>query len=405
MTPTGDNFWLNSPEKIANPYLDFDWFRRNEPIHFHEPLGQWFVFRHDDVSRLFSDPRMSAERLAGMRAATPAEALPALNKIAPYFEDWVLMTDGEAHKRLRTALHAAFDAKIIAGLRGNIETAANGLLDGYVQSGRFDVCEDFAFLLTAYVLADFLGVHPSDRDKVVQWSMDFIDYFNIAPITAENTEKMAESGLQLMACTKAILADRRLHPKDDFPGALIRAEQQSGALTEDEMVANSMLLLLAGHIAVRNFIGNTVWLLFQHPEALAQLRVNPSLLESAIEESLRFETPVLAIPRIPREDFTYGGQTFRQGQIVQLVLSSANRDPAVFPDADRFDITRRPGRSLSFGHGPHACMGALLAKEETQIALRLLLERTPNLRPDPDRPVTWYRNLGNRGPVNLPVLC
>jgi len=185
----GENFWATVPAKIDNPYADFVYFRDNKPIYYYEPLDQWFIFRHEDVQHLFGAPQLSSNRLAGMREATPAEVHRELDKIAPYFDSWVLMADGEKHKRLRRALHEGFNSKVVEGLRGKIQQSADSLLDGVEKDGRFDVCEDYGFLLTAQVLADFLGVHPADRGKVVKWSMDFIDYFNFVPITCENTLK------------------------------------------------------------------------------------------------------------------------------------------------------------------------------------------------------------------------
>jgi cytochrome P450 len=400
----GAYFWATVPAKLDDPYHDFSYFRENKPIYYHEALGQWFVFRYQDVQSLFSAPQLSADRLAGMRQATPEVARPELDKIASYFNSWVLMSDGEKHKRIRHFLHQGFDAKVVQGLRDKIQKSADDLLDQAVSRGGFDVCEDYAFLLTAYVLADFLGVHPSDREKVVRWSMDFIDYFNVAPITQANTVKMVASGLELINYTRALLNERRLQPADDFLGTMIKLELGGGGLAEDELVSNAMLLLLAGHIAVRNFIGNAVWLFFQHPEEFRKLRAAPDLMHQAVEETLRFESPVAAIPRIPIEDFAFQGVTFKAGQIVQLVISSANRDPRAFTDPDRFDISRRPSPIVSFGHGPHTCLGAHLAREETRIALESLYRRMPTLALDRTRPITWYRNLGNRGPVNLPVV-
>jgi cytochrome P450 len=398
------NFWVNVPSKIDNPYNDFAYFRESKPIYYYQPFDQWFVFRHEDVQHLFSAQELSADRLAGMRQATPVESRSELDKIAPYFDWWVLMADGEKHKRIRHILHQGFDSKVVAGLRDKIQQSADALLDKAQSDGKFDVCEDYAFLLTAYVLADFLGVHPADRDKVVKWSMDFIDFFNVVPITQANTEKMVTSGLELIGYTRGLLNERRTNPVDDFLGTMIKAEQNGAGLVEDELVSNAMLLLLAGHIAVRNFIGNAVWLFFQHPAEFGKLKADPELMQQAIEETLRFESPVAAIPRVPLQDFDYKGNTIKKGQLVQLVISSANRDSLVFENPERFDINRRPGAVVSFGHGPHTCLGAQLAREETRIALETLYRRMPNLALDNTREITWYRNVGNRGPVNLPVV-
>jgi cytochrome P450 len=232
--------------------------------------------------------------------------------------------------------------------------------------------------------------------------LDFIGFFNIIPITAETTRPMVRSATEMIDYTKRLLAERRENPRDDFLGTLARAKTEE--ITEDEIVANTMLLLLAGHVAPRNLIGNTIYLLLTHPDQFHKLRGNPELLRSAVEETLRYEPPVTLIPRIALEDFELRGNTIQAGQILQLSIASANRDGAHFPDPDRFDITRKPGKILSFGHGPHGCLGAPLAMEEAQIALETLFRRMPGLRLDDSREIRWYRNAANRGPENLPLV-
>jgi cytochrome P450 len=171
-----------------------------------------------------------------------------------------------------------------------------------------------------------------------------------------------------------------------------------------EIVSNAMLLLLAGHVAVRNLVGNAVYLMLTHPDQFTKLKADPALLHNVIEETLRYEPPVTMIPRIAGEDFEYHGNAIRQSKIVQLNNASANRDIAYFPDGERFDILRKPGKHLSLGHGPHGCLGALLAREEAQIALETLFRRMPRLALDESKEIQWYRNAGNRGPITLPLI-
>lgn len=394
-------FFLNVPEKLDDPFPDLAYFRENRPVFYHEGLGQWFVFRHEDVSKLFSDPRMSADRMKGFVNAAPEEVREDLREVAPYLEMFVLMNDRPDHTRLRKFLHRGFNAEAIRGLRGQVQQIADELLDRVQDTGRVDVSEDFAFLLPAYVLSDFLGFPEEDRDRVVRWSVDFIGFFNVVPITAETTNSMVRSAAEMISYTKKLLADRRAHPRDDFLGLLANADPAE--ISEEEVVANAMLLLLAGHVAPRNLIGNVVYLLLTHPEQFEKLKKEPSLLGDAIEETLRYEPPVTLIPRIALEDIEMGGETIRAGGIVQLSIASANRDPSRFPDPDRFDITKERGPTLSFGHGPHGCLGALLAMEEARISLEILFRRMPGLRLDESREIKWYRNAANRGPDSLPL--
>ncbi len=233
--------------------------------------------------------------------------------------------------------------------------------------------------------------------------MDFIGFFNVVPITAETTRPMVRSATEMIGYVKALLAERRREPRDDFLGALANADKEE--ISEQEIVANAMLLLLAGHVAPRNLIGNAVYLLLTHPDELAKLRAELALLRGAIEETLRYEPPVTLIPRIALEDIELCGNTIREGQIVQLSIASANRDSSRFPDPDRFDIAREPGsRALSFGHGPHGCLGALLALEEAQISLETLFRRMPGIKLDKSQGIRWYRNAANRGPDALPLV-
>jgi cytochrome P450 len=238
---------------------------------------------------------------------------------------------------------------------------------------------------------------------VVQWSADFVDFFNVIPITEDTAHRMIRSATEMTEHMRRLLADRAGRERDDFLG-LMAAAARDGEITEEEIVGSTLLLLIAGHVAVRNLIGNVVWLLLEHPAEHEQVRTAPSLLRSVIEESLRFEPPITAIPRIALEDVVVRDQTIRVGEIVQLSIAAANRDPSRFPDPDRFDATRNPRGVLSFGHGPHGCLGARLAMEQATIALEVLFRRAGDtLRREDAGEVRWYRNAGNRGPENLPV--
>ena len=395
-----DEFFLNVPQKLDDPFPDLAYFRENRPVFYHEALDQWFVFRHEDVSKLFSDPRMSADRMKGFVDVAPEEVREDLREVAPYLEMFVLMNDRPDHTRLRKFLHRGFNVEAIRGLRGRIQKIADELLDRVQDTGRVDVSEDFAFLLPAYVLSDFIGFPEEDRDRVVRWSVDFIGFFNVVPITAETTTSMVRSATEMISYTKELLAERRARPRDDFLGLLAGADPAE--ISEEEVVANAMLLLLAGHVAPRNLIGNVVYLLLNHPDQFDRLKEDPSLLDGAIGETLRYEPPVTLIPRIALEEIELRGASIRAGQIVQLSIASANRDPSHFPD--RVDITKEHGLTLSFGHGPHGCLGALLAMEEARISLETLFRRMPNLHLDETREIRWYRNAANRGPDSLPLV-
>jgi cytochrome P450 len=214
---------------------------------------------------------------------------------------------------------------------------------------------------------------------------------------------MIRSATEMTEHMRRLLAERASGPRDDFLGVIATAARDE-EIGEEEVVGSVMLLLIAGHLPVRNLIGNVVWLLLEHPTEHERLREDAALLTSVIEEALRFEPPVTAIPRIALEDTVVRGQMISAGEIVQLSIAAANRDPSHFPDPDRFDAARNPHGVLSFGHGPHGCLGARLAKEQATIALDVLFRRLgTDFRLDPAREVRWYRNAGNRGPEALPL--
>lgn len=404
MTEPPEPFFLEDPAKLDDPFADLAWLREHRPVYNHEPLGQWFVFRYDDVRALLADPRLSAGRIKGLLEAVPGPVREDVRGLVPFFESWLMMRDGAEHGRLRRLLHNGFNAPTIQALRDPIERVADELLERRLSAGSLDISGDFALPLPAYVLSDFVGAPPDDRDRFVEWSLSFVDFFNELPITEQATLRMVATTQEMMRFIRALLAERRSRPHEDFLGTMAAALAASdGAITEDEIVGNTMLLLLAGHLPVRNLIGNGIWLLLTHPDQQAAVRQDPSLLSAALEETLRYEPPVTLIPRIALQDIELRGEVIPSGSIVQLSLASANRDPSRFPEPDRFDVTRDPRGGLSFGHGPHGCLGARLAREQSLIALRVLLARLQDMRIDERAEIRWYRNAANRGPEELRV--
>jgi cytochrome P450 len=400
----GEQFFLNVAEKLDNPFPDLKYFRENRPVFYYAPLNSWFIFRYDDVYSLFHDARLSANRMKGLVDAAPAEVRGELRTIVPYLESWMLMKDGADHARVRSRMQAGLTPPVVHQLSGQIQRSADELLSWARPPRRLDAAGQYAFLLPAYVLSDLFGVSREDAGRLVQWSLDFVNFFNNIPITVDASRCLVRSGFAMIDYTRALIAARRARPCADFLGALCAAQGGAGGLTDDEVAGNIMLLLLAGHVAVCNLIGNALYLLLTHPDQFARVKAEPALLHNAIEETLRFETPITMIPRVAAEEVEWHGHTFRPGQLIQLNMASANRDAAHFPDAERFDITRRPGNHLAFGTGVHGCLGAALAREVASIALATLFRRLPGLRLDEGKGIVWYRNAANRGPSTLPLV-
>ncbi len=402
MRDAPEPFFLEDAGKLDDPFDDLAWLREHSPVLFRKSLGQWFVFRYDDVANLFSDPRLSANRVAAFVEAAPASVRDEVRALLPFFSSWLMMTDGEEHSRLRRLMHHGFGAQAIKSLAEPTERVAHELIDRRLSHGTLDVSEDFGLLLPAYVLAEFVGAPRADRDRFVSWSQDFVEFFNELPITEEATRAMVTTSLEMSDYFRQLVAARRTQRREDFLSTMVALSDQQDAGFEEEIVANTVMLLLAGHLPVRNLIGNVVWLLLTRPDDEAAVRADPSLLAGAINETLRYEPPVTLIPRVPRDELQLRDQTIPAGAIVQLSIAAANRDSSHFPDPDRFDLRRNAGRIMSFGHGPHGCPGARLAREQSVIAVRVLFERLQEMH-IADQEVRWYRNAANRGPDRLPL--
>jgi len=400
----GEPFFMGNAAKLDDPSADLALYREKCSVYYNRPLNQWFVFRYDDVVALFMDSRLSANRMSGFVEQAPEAVRERLRQLTPFFRSGVMMMDGPDHARTRKFLNLGFNETAVQRLTPAIERSARALLDAVPKDGRFDVAGNYGFLLPAYVLSDFLGVRAEDRESLLRWSVDFVDFFNIFPITVESSERMIRSAQEMNAYIVSLLEERRKNPRQDFLGVLIEAGHGSGGLTGQEIAGNAMLLLLAGHVAVRNLIGNAVYLLLSYPNAKQKLDADQSLLTDVIDETLRFEPPVTLIPRIALEDLEVSGQLIPKGALVQLSIAAANRDPRHFPDPDRFNVTPGRARAVSFGHGPHGCLGAHLARMQSEIALRELFRRFPAPSLDPSRSIEWYRTAANRGPARLPII-
>lgn len=227
----GDDFFLNHPQKLDNPFPDFQYFRENHPIFFYSPLNQWFVFKYNDVAELFSDSRLSPNRMKGFVDLVPEEVCEDMRQIGPYLKMWIMAKDGQAHTRLHDFLHLGFNTAVAHGLKEQTQKSADELLDQVEAQGYMDGSGDYGFLLTAYVLSDFLGVRKEDRYQVIQWSMDFVDFFNIIPIAADTTRRLVQSANGLIEYTRELIAQRRVKPQDDFLSTLVKAQAETAHVT------------------------------------------------------------------------------------------------------------------------------------------------------------------------------
>lgn len=362
----------------------------------------WLITRFEDIVAVLKDPRFGLGATRQLKLSEDAASSASVGPLdgTPH----LLSTDGLDHRRLRSLVSKGFTPKFVEGLRPQVQSLARELIDAIEASGdrEFDLIDSFAFPLPINVISGMLGLPLEDREKFREWSDSM---FKAVGVTADrqldNTAEMAAFTDYLLGLFEL----KRRSPGDDLVSALVRAEDAGDTLSEQELISMVALLIFAGHETTANLLGNGLLALLTHPAELAKLRAQPDLLGSAVEELLRLEGPVtLTAPRFALEDLTLSGQQIRAGEMVMAALSSANHDETQFTDPDELDIARGLNKHIAFGQGVHYCLGAPLARMEMEEALKMLLERFPDLALNtaPDA-LTWRVNPQLRGLEALPL--
>ncbi len=391
-----------TPEVHANPYPLYHRLRAEDPIHWSGLLEAWILTRYEDVVFVLTDARFSANRRqARNRFAQMAEQVQ--QEFGPFGRTQTMLTsDPPLHTRLRRLVSKAFTARAVESLRPRIQRIVDELLDAVPDRGRLDLIGDLAYPLPVIVIAEMLGVPPEERDQFKRWSTDVVATLG-GPFTPPDVLERARRSINELAdYFRRVIAERRRQPREDLISGLIAAEEQGQVLDEDELLATCMLLLVAGNETTTNLIGNGMLALLRHPDQLQRLQDDPSLIQPAVEELLRYAGPVHGTGRVVKEELEIGHQTVEEGQVAFALLAAANRDPAQFADPEVLDIARHPNEHVAFGDGIHFCLGAPLARAEAQIAIGTLLGRFPNPRLEVEEP-EWGGTFIIRGLKRLPV--
>ena len=385
-------------QMAQDPYPSYANLRARDPVHRSQLLNAWVFTRYADVDAILRDFRhFSSDPRNGELSRRRRATLPAPDDYA------MLFLDPPDHTRLRALVNKAFTPRAINALEPHIRSLVGSLLDDVDDPASFDLIEALAHPLPVIVIAEMLGVPPEDRAQFRVWSNQRARLLE-PTISAQEREVASAAAEALDAYFRPIIKQRRAAPQDDIVSALAHAEEQGDTLTEREMLTMLRLLLVAGNETTTNLIGNGLLALLQHPDQFAKLRDDPSTIPTAVEELLRFDSPVQTDFRYALADCEVNGFPVRRGQNIVLLLGAANRDSEVFENPDRLEVGRRQGNHLSFGRGIHHCLGAPLARLEGRIVLEVLLERFSSLRLLTGRP-QFRDSIVLRGLRSLPVCC
>ena len=394
-------FNIFSDDAMDDPHPLFSEIRRFSPVCQVEPDGWWAVSRYQDVVFVLKHPELFSS--ANLRSARLAIVDPRLRD-DPLFPDdsSLISSDPPVHTRLRKLISGAFAPKAMLRLEGRVRALAADLVDRILRKSRFDMIEDLAVPLPIIVIAEMLGVDPERRADFKRWSDDAINVRVTSRLTDEEVERILRSRREFREYFEAMIADRRRSPREDLVSDLCRAESESESLRPEEVLAMTILLLIAGNETTTNLIGNGTLALLEHPEAMSRLRRDPALVPGFLEEVLRYNGPVKQLTRRATEEVTLSGVTIPKDATVIPLIAAANRDPEAFPDPDRFDITRDGRGHVAFGLGIHFCVGAPLSRMEGRIVFEEILRRLPAFSREPGR-VEWQPMLGLRGLKALPL--
>jgi len=398
-----DNFFAT----IQNPYPAYAYLREHDPVHWNPMFNCFTLTRYDDVNMVFSDHRRFSSdvwsRAPEFLGLEDEDSSRYLKQIIPFLAYNLQGMDPPGHTRQRTLMMKTFTPRMIESFRPTVQKLVDELIEQRLAEGQMDLVADLAYPLPSNVILDILSIPRSGR-PYIRASNEAINEF-VATILFTGPQvwpRLAGVFADVTAYLKSLMAERRKNPGEDLLTKMVLAEENGDMLSEDEIVIATNFLLFAGHETTANLIGVGMYHLLQNPDQLEQLRNDPSKIPAAVEELLRYVSPVHMLARRTLQEVTMRGVTIPSDGSVYLLVGAANRDPEKFPDPERLDITRPVVRSLGFGYGIHFCLGAALARLEGQVAFETILRRLPDLRIVGDTP-QFRPNYFLRGLLSLPV--
>jgi cytochrome P450 len=392
---------LLAPATQEDPYPLLHRLQAEDPVHWSPQLRGWVLTRYADIVQALKDPRLTAARMVGQLDRLPEADRRQLTPLRTSVAMWMGHTNRDDHVRMQRVIKRYFTPATVEQLRPRAQAITDELIGGFADRGRCEVVTELARPLPARVIADMLGIPTADRDLLPGWSRDISAVFG--QVDLDSLRRSQHSIVEMSEYMRPILAARRAEPAEDLISTLLAAQAAGQIASEDEILANCVLLLFAGHETTTGLIGNGLYQLLRNPDQMQLLRAEPALLPGAIEEMLRLAGPATATTRLAVEPVELAGRSIEPDQMVFLALGAGSRDPAHYPDPDRFDITRTGTRHLAFGQGTFYCLGAALARMEAQVCFSTLFERLDGLRLQADGPAWQSRSAFNRSLVSLPI--
>lgn len=397
---------LFAPSALVNSYPLFKRMREEDPVHYSESLGYWILTRYRDVEAALRDERLSSDRTGLYMNQLGNLDVKEIQNVLHLISNMIVEKDPPDHTQLRKLANQGFSTRAIESWRSIIQNTTDQLLDNVQNHGCMNVVSDLSVPLPTLILTKIFGVPETDRANFIEWAMGISTFFG-GP-GGENIEEFAlhadRAAAQFSALIRQLIEQRRRQPGTDMISLLTFAYLEQGFNLE-ELPSQCIMILNAGLLTTTDQISNGVNALLHHPDQLQKLQQNPTLINSAVEEIIRFDTSVPFFFRIAKQDLTIGGKDIPKGSVIALGLGAANHDPEKFDSPSVFDITRSPNEHLGFGSGIHFCLGAVLARMELTICLTTLLRRLPNLRFDPVKQAipTKHKSLIFKGFDSLPV--
>lgn len=394
--------YFDFPGFLKDPYPIFRDLLAKSPIFWDEVQNAWHLFSYASISACIRDPRFSSERVPAMVSRLSEDTRQKIEPLTDTISRWALFIDPPQHTRIRALLNKSFLPRLVNNMSTRIQTLVNELIGVKSNQGIFDVISHLAYPLPVFVIGGMLGARPDDRDRLKKWSDDLATFFGVTRLTPEILLQAQKSIVEMKDYFRGILQDHSRTPREDLMTSLISTQEKEDFFTEEDVLATCTMLIFGGHETTTNLIANGILALIQNPSQMKKLIENPLLIKTAVEEFLRYDSPVQRISRIVAEDLEIEGQTIKKGDRCFLILGAANRDPVQFEDPSVLDITRTHNPHLAFGAGIHFCIGAALARLEGQIAIGTFIERFSRIHLA-NEDLEWHDNLSLRALKALPV--